>query len=132
MHSTGEVYIIFGEQGGGTEGFGGNGRKDLDALDPAGLSVVFGAAASGLGEAVQVPGDVNGDGYADLAIGRYSHDAEITIVFGGPGLRGADRLEAASIGGAGTSTAGTPTGFRIFDSTPDVEIMPVVAPGIDF
>ncbi len=132
LHSIGEVYIIFGEQGSGAEDFGGNGRKDLDVLDPSGLSVIFGVAASGLGEAVQVPGDVNGDGYADLAIGGHSFNAEVTIVFGGPGLRGADRIEAASIGGVGTSTAGAPTGFRIFDSTPDVEIMPVIAPGIDF
>ena len=64
----GVLYLLFG----GPQGIG---PIDLAAIDPAdGIAIAGGAAGARTGVRVAAAGDVNGDGFGDIAVGADGHD----------------------------------------------------------
>ena len=107
--NAGAAYVIYGP---------------LDALSGAnnvaavaGLTYTGGAAGDGLGRDVNYVGDLNGDGFDDLAMGADGEDdggaaaGAVYLIFGGPGrlsgLRSADGFAGTKIiGGAAADALG--------------------------
>jgi len=100
---SGAGYVVFGKAD--------NAPVDLAALGPAGFAATGQRVADAAGYAVAGVGDVNGDGFADVAIGEPRHDPGETanngagyVVFGAAASAG-DR-ELATLGDAGLAILG--------------------------
>jgi hypothetical protein len=77
--ASGTVYVVFGKASAGT--------VDTAALDTQGFRIDGAADDDALGESVSAAGDVNGDGFEDLIVGRnvFHTDARLAsayVVFG--------------------------------------------------
>ena len=89
IFNAGESYVIFG--GGG---IGSAGVIELSGLDGSNGFVINGNVTSGLsGNSVSAAGDLNGDGFGDLIIGRRY------VVFGGFSLGGDGSIELSDLNG---------------------------------
>lgn len=75
-----------GGAGGARIVFGGGGGDSVAILSSVG-------AMSGLGAAVAVAGDVNGDGHVDVLVGAPGAEPRAHVVAGGPGLRMAGTID---------------------------------------
>jgi len=93
--AAGAAYVIFGSAGGFGSSVGGRQVVDLTSLTSAQGFIIQGdTAGDNAGVSVSGLGDINGDGYGDLAVGAWTGDdggsdaGEAYVIFGSAGSFG--------------------------------------------
>ncbi len=111
---AGEAYVVFGSASPSPS-------LDLASLGSAGITIFGAEAGRGLNQ-VSGAGDVNGDGFDDLLIGRSYGDGKVYLILGGASLP--QTIDLGSLGSAGITISGA--GANGFSGVGDVN-----ADGID-